>query len=134
VDTTSTSKRHFYIDQSSVSVNWQTWQASQNIRHGGNVRIGNQSGVTSSFYDSPSSFVYYSSSYINFSQESNRHLFLDQLGYPKDLTPAIEAGTIASPLIYMKYEDTSDFGTNSGTGGDFTVNGPVIAGPDVDPN
>jgi hypothetical protein len=79
-------------------------------------------------------FVYVTDSEIDFSQESNRNLFVDQLGYPKDLTPAIEAGTIADPLIYMKFDDTSDLGKNSGTGGNFTVNGTVTAGADVDPN
>jgi hypothetical protein len=80
------------------------------------------------------SFLYFNNSYIDFSQESNRNLFIDQLGYPKDLTPAIDAGDIADPLIYMKFDDTSALGTNSGTGGNFTVNGTVTAGADVDPN
>jgi hypothetical protein len=79
-------------------------------------------------------FLYLDTSYIDFSQESNRNLFVDQLGYPKDLTPAIDAGTIPNPLIYMKFDDTSALGTNSGTGGNFTVNGTVTAGADVDPN
>jgi hypothetical protein len=78
--------------------------------------------------------LYFNTSYIDFSQESNRNLFVDQLGYPKDLTPAIEAGDIADPLIYMKFDDTSALGTNSGTGGNFTVNGDVTDGADVDPN
>ena len=78
--------------------------------------------------------AYEAASYIDFSQESNRNLFVDQLGYPKDLTPAIDAGDIAEPLIYMKFDDTSALGTNSGTGGNFTVNGTVTAGADVDPN
>ena len=77
--------------------------------------------------------VYLSTGYTDFSQESNRNLFVDQLGYPKDLTPAIDAGDIAEPLIYMKFDDTSALGTNSGTGGNFTVNGTVTAGADVDP-
>jgi hypothetical protein len=83
---------------------------------------------------SQASSLYFNTSYIDFSQESNRNLFVDQLGYPKDLTPAIDAGDIPDPLIYMKFDDTSALGTNSGTGGDFTVNGTVTAGADVDPN
>jgi hypothetical protein len=77
---------------------------------------------------------YLDDSYIDFSQESNRNLFVDQLGYLKDLSPAIDAGDIAEPSIYMKFDDTSALGTNSGTGGNFTVNGTVTAGGDVDPN
>ena len=77
---------------------------------------------------------YFTTDYIDFSVEANRNLFVDQLGYPKDLTPAIEAGDIPNPLIYMKFDDPDALGTNSGTGGDFTVNGTVTQGADVDPN
>ena len=91
-------------------------------------------GGTDVYADSSIGFLWADDSYIDFSQESNRNLFVDQLGYPKDLTPAIEAGTIADPLIYMKFDDTSSLGANSGTGVDFSVNGTVIAGADVGPN
>jgi hypothetical protein len=75
--------------------------------------------------------VYFTTDYIDFSQETNRNMFVDQLGYPKDLTQQIEDGDIPDPLIYMKFEDPSSLGDNSGTGGDFTtVNGTVIAGAD----
>jgi len=76
------------------------------------------------------SSVYMSTDYIDFTQESNRNKFVDQLGYPKDLTPLIDSGDIASPLIYMKFDDTAALGANSGTGGNFTVNGTVTAGSD----
>jgi len=79
-------------------------------------------------------FYYFSTDYVDFSVEANRNMFVDQLGYPKDLTPAIEAGDIPTPLIYMKFDDPDALGTNSGTGGDFTVNGTVVSGSDVDPN
>ena len=86
------------------------------------------------YFEGDVGFLYYDDSYIDFSQEANRNLFVDQLGYPKDLTPAIEAGDITEPLIYMKFDDTSALGTNSGTGGNFTVSGDVHAGSDVVPN
>jgi hypothetical protein len=96
--------------------------------------IGARNSVREDGLDGDVVVHYFSTDYTDFSQESNRNLFVDQLGYPKDLTPAIEAGTIADPLIYMKFDDTSALGTNSGTGGNFTVNGTVTAGADVDPN
>jgi hypothetical protein len=74
--------------------------------------------------------LYVSTDYTDFSQEANRHKFIDQLGYPKDLTKQIEDGDIPNPLIYMKFDDTAALETNSGTGGDFTVNGTVTAGAD----
>ena len=74
---------------------------------------------------------YFATSYTDFSQEANRNKFVDQLGYLKDLTPAIEAGDIPTPLVYMKFDPTVSLGTNSGTGGNLTVNGGVVAGADV---
>jgi hypothetical protein len=76
---------------------------------------------------------YLSDSYIDFSQESNRNLFIDQLGFPKNLQKQIDDGVIAEPLIYMPFDDTDALGTNNGTGGNFTVNGTVTAGADVNP-
>ncbi len=74
---------------------------------------------------------YLTTDYIDFTQEANRNKFVDQLGYPKNLTQQIEDGDIPNPHIYMKFEDTAALGTNSGTGGNFTVNGTVTAGSDA---
>jgi hypothetical protein len=131
VDVSDTSKRHVYIDGVEPSTPWDKY-ADANHGLGGLDRF--QLGEGGSSTELKTSFYYLADGYIDFSQESNRNLFVDQLGYPKDLTPAIDAGTIASPLIYMKFDDTSALGTNSGTGGDFTVNGDVTDGADVDPN
>lgn len=79
-------------------------------------------------------YGYFSTSYIDFSQEENRNLFVDQLGYPKDLSKQIADGLIPEPLIYMPFDDPNNLGKNLGTGGDFTVNGTVTQGSDVDPN
>ena len=76
--------------------------------------------------DGKLSSVYIAQEYTDFSQEVNRNKFIDQLGYMKDLS---EEG---SPLVYMKF-DPSSFGTNSGSGGNYTVNGAVTAGSDVTP-
>ena len=80
----------------------------------------------------PFAVSYFSAAYIDFSQESNRLKFVDALGYPMDLTTQIEAGDIPTPLIHMKFESTTSLGTNSGSGGDFTVNGTVTSGSDVE--
>ena len=78
--------------------------------------------------------VYFTTDYIDFSQESERLKFVDAFGYPVDIRPAIENGDIPEPLIYMPFDDPNDLGKNLGTGGDFTVNGTVTPGADVDPN
>jgi hypothetical protein len=79
-------------------------------------------------------FVYFATESIDFSQESNRLKFLDAFDYPVDLNPAIESGDVPSPLMYMEFKDPSSLGTNSGTGGDFTVIGTVKPSSDVDPS
>jgi len=133
LDTADSTKTKIYLNGSAESVTTNT-HTDDNIDYTDTTyTLGSYHG-TYNHFNGTLATMYLSDSYIDFSQESNRNLFVDQLGYPKDLTPAIDAGTIASPLIYMKFDDTSSLGTNSGTGGDFTVNGAVNAGADVDPN
>jgi len=136
IDMSNTSKRHTYIDGASESATYTTYTNDTLKLTQTNTGIGARldASLPGSYWNGDIGFMYFNNSYIDFSQESNRNLFVDQLGYPKDLTPAIEAATIADPLIYMKFDDTSALGTNSGTGGNFTVNGTVTAGADVDPN
>jgi len=138
IDMTSSANSHVYVFDGSwadINLSWSTFtNGTLNLASDKNT-IGanwNSSGYDE-FYAGDLSGCYFTTDYIDFSQESNRNLFVDQLGYPKDLTPAIDAGDIAEPLIYMKFDDTSALGTNSGTGGNFTVNGTVTAGADVQP-
>jgi len=130
VDLSDTGKRHCYID--GVSDGTFTTYVDQPISFDSMdvVEIGRDfDGLN--YWPGYIGFMYMSTSYIDFSQEANRLKFVDGLGYPVDLQPAIDAGDIATPLIHMKFDDTSALGTNSGTGGDFTVNGTVTAGADV---
>ena len=76
---------------------------------------------------------YITDSYTDFKQESVRNKFVDQLGYPRDLTQQIEDGDIATPIIYMKFDDLSAIGTNSGSGANFTVTGTGRNGPNYTP-
>lgn len=97
-----------------------------------NMRFGRNAGTT--YGNTSQSMMYVSNQYIDFSQESERLKFVDAFGYPVDIRPAIKAGDIPAPLIYMPFDDPNDLGKNLGTGGDFTVNGTVTPGADVDPN
>ena len=107
---------------------------------GGTINLQNQDMFIMSYYQGATTygfnnvgFLYFDDSYIDFSQEANRNKFVDQLGYPKDLTKQIDDGDIPNPLVYMKFDPSVSLGTNSGTGGNFTVNGTVTAGADVTP-
>jgi len=70
---------------------------------------------------------------IDFTDEATRLIYSDALGFPTDLQAAIDAGTSPQGIVHMKFDDSSAFGTNSGTGGVFTEAGTPVAGPDVNP-
>jgi hypothetical protein len=98
----------------------------------GSIAIGSQTiAVSSATIIQSVHGCYLTTDYIDFSQEANRLKFVDGLGYPVDLQPAIGAGDIPTPLTYMKFDDPDALGTNSGSGGDFTVTGTVTSGSDV---
>jgi len=77
------------------------------------------------------SCMYFTTDYIDFSQEVNRLKFVDGLGYPKDLKAQIDAGVIPIPLIYLPFDEPTNLGKNLGTGGNFVVNGTVLPSSDV---
>ncbi len=75
--------------------------------------------------------AYFVNDWVDFSNEEIRNMFVDQLGYPKDLSPAIESGEIPQPIFYLKFEDPDDLGLDSsGNNNHFTVNGTVTPGAD----
>jgi hypothetical protein len=128
---TATSTRDLYVNNSAPSVYVTAYVADQTFPTGEPVEIGTSTGFIENNFSGDIGFTYFTTDYIDFSQEANRLKFVDAFGYPADLQPAIDAGDIPTPLIHMKFDDTASLGTNSGSGGDFTVNGTVTAGPDV---
>jgi len=129
VDMADTGKRQIYKNHTALSVNWGTY----------NDQVIRLSETVDTFIDSATqedfdySIMYLTTDYIDFSDEAERLKFVDGLGYPVDIQPAIDAGDIPEPLIYMPFDDPDNLGKNNGTGGDFTVNGTVTQGADVDP-
>jgi hypothetical protein len=76
--------------------------------------------------------IYFTDTFIDFQQEENRNKFLNQMGYLKDLEAEIDAGNIPTPLVYLPMDDPTNYGKNLGTLNDFTVNGSLNQGPDID--
>ena len=126
IDST-TSTAHAYLDgvskSASITANRAYTQAYTNVG-------GGFPGIIGFEFDGDIAFVYQSHDYIDLSDEANRNLFVDQFDYPKDLTPAIEAGDIAEPKVYLKFEDLNNFGKNDGSYGDFTDYTDSESGPD----
>lgn len=63
---------------------------------------------------------------IDFSNSSNRAKFIDSNGLPVSLGADGSTPTGSQPILYLKDSYVS-FGTNSGSGGNFTVNGVLTA-------
>jgi len=134
-DSATTNNNHLYINGADNStVNYNNAASTLDLSNNSQVAIASGSAAqASSAINANVQFVYFTTNYIDFSQESNRNKFVDQLGYPIDLTQQIEDGDIANPQVYMKFDPSISLGTNSGTGGNFTVNGTVAAGKDFTP-
>lgn len=68
-------------------------------------------------------FYLHTGEYIDFSVLANRRLFVNADGQPVDLGPACATPTSSAPILCLTFDYQDTFGLNSGTGGDFTVNG-----------
>ena len=126
IDLTNTSKRFVYFNGVSTAVTWTTYINDNIDFTADDVFIGRSNLGATSLNGKLSEF-YFTTDYIDFSQEANRLKFRDAFGNPVNLRPQIAAGTLPNPAIYMRF-DPSNFGKNSGTGGDFVVNGTITDG------
>jgi hypothetical protein len=128
----TSSQRHIYVD--GVSASNQTWvqtRSTFDLTAGTSGILSDNGG--SQNLNGKIAGLYIDQTYTDFSQESNRNKFIDQLGYPIDLGADGSEPTGSSPLVYMKFDNTASFGTNVGTGGNYTVNGAVTSGADFTP-
>ena len=124
-DLTNAANRYVYVNGISQSLTVNTYTNDNMYFSGDNWVIGAlYTGTYQQFLDGKLSEFYFTTEYIDFSQEANRLKFRDAFGNPVDLTQQIEDAAIPNPAIYMRF-DPASFGTNSGTGGDFTVNGTI---------
>lgn len=129
VDLTNLAKASVYINGAEESMTWATY-TNDTIDFTHNYsNIGSQynGSVYESYFNGKLSEFYFTTEYIDFTQEANRLKFRDCFGYPTDLPSAITAASVPTPAIYMRFPPTS-FGTNSGTGGDFTPSGTITDG------
>lgn len=126
VDLTNAANRSVYINGSAASVTWSVYTNQNMDLTTSDWTIGSGTGGSSPLNGKLSEF-YFTTEYIDFSLESNRLKFRDAFGNPTDLPAAIAAQSIPNPAIYMRF-DPASFGTNSGTGGNFTVNGTISDG------
>ena len=108
-DVTSTTKTNDTLDYVTATPNWS---------------IGSETDGTNKIYGSVAELYFAPGQYLDFSTESNRRKFIDAAGLPVSLGADGSTPTGSAPAIYLK-GDYTGFGTNSGSGGNFTVNGAL---------
>jgi hypothetical protein len=126
-DLTDSSKRGVYINGALATVTWNAYTNTDILFSSPNVVFAARNSNFADSFDGKLSEFYFTTNYIDLSQEANRLKFRDAFGNPVDLTQQIAAAAIPTPAVYMRFPPTA-FGTNSGTGGDFTVNGTITDG------
>lgn len=126
VDLANASNRAVYLNNVAASVTWATYTNDSIDLTVADFSLGSEVAGANYLNGSLSEF-YFTTDYIDFSQEANRLKFRDAFGNHVDLAPQIAAGTLPNPAIYMRF-DPANFGKNDGTGGDFVVNGTITDG------
>lgn len=129
IDMADLSKSRLYIDDVSKTLT-NFAHTNDNIALSGSrqhVAAVSNGSTTTQYATGALTEFYFTTTYIDFSQEANRLKFRDAFGNPVDLAPQIEAGTLPTPQIYMRF-DPSNFGKNLGTGGDFQAFGTITDG------
>jgi hypothetical protein len=132
----STGSTRLYVNgvSASLGTNYNNGQVLAMNQNNTNIGAKRNSGnlAYSEFFQGELGALYVNSgTYIDFSQEANRLKFVDALGYPTDWSMLIEDGTIATPEVFVPLSNSSNFGENLGTGGDFTVANTPTVGPDA---
>ena len=126
VDLSNSAKRRIYINGVLDSTSWSPY-TNDTISYTTANDIYIASDNSSQFVPGALSELYVTNEYIDFTLEANRLKFRDAFGNPVDLTQQIEDGAIPNPAIYMRFPPTA-FGTNYGTGGDFSISGTLTDG------
>ena len=111
MDMSNTSRRHVYVNDSSVSLSYDAYSNPNILFDQSYVSIFGQDDTNQKLFGNLSNF-YFDQTYRDLGTTSNRRLF-----YAADGTPATGQASL-SPVIYYPFSTLST--TNAGSGGDFT--------------
>jgi hypothetical protein len=117
-DMTSQANSKIYVNDAPISVTYGTFTNTNLAFDNDEHKIGAESSSAGRLKGRLAHF-YFDYTYRNLGTESNRRLFITD-----ELKPA-EGLASLSPIIYLPMTDADTAGDNSGTGGDFTVNGTL---------
>jgi len=82
--------------------------------------------VGSLLFNGAISELWFNPSFIDFSNSANRAKFINGNGFPVNLGSTGQIPTGTTPLVYLK-NPAATFGTNLGTGGNFTTTGTLTS-------
>jgi hypothetical protein len=123
VDLTSSSLFEAFLDMVDQNPSASTYTNSDITFSDSDIRIGQE---RTNYFDGRIGFLWFNTSYIDFSQEANRLKFFDAFNNPVDLGADGSVPTGSQPLIYMN--EGFHLGTNLGSGGNFTPSGTPTDG------
>tara|TARA_R110000744_G_scaffold335603_1_gene440923 strand:- start:260 stop:2062 length:1803 start_codon:yes stop_codon:yes gene_type:complete len=128
-DLANTSNKHAYINDTSYTINATTYTNAAIDFTSDYISAAAQvySGAVTGFSKIRMSNLFLDYTYRDLSVTANRRLFIDADGKPA------EDQADLSPILYLPMKDAATAGSNSGTGGDFTVGG-VLATASRGPN
>lgn len=121
--TTAPANIDIYIDDSDVT-NAITQFTGTMAMTSSDWQVGAQSTGANKFDGCLSEFYFNHNNYIDLTVEANRRKFIDATGNPVDLGSDGSTPTGASPILYLNGNSTN-FQTNQGTGGNFSVTGAL---------
>mgnify|MGYP000707535343 CR=1 FL=1 len=130
IDLANTSNRFVYINDVLFSSVWVTYTNDTidftSTKHAVGGYINTVNGSVQANFKGRLAHVFLDYTYRDLSVTANRRLFIDADGKPSSTIPS-------NPILYLPMTDADTAGSNSGTGGDFTVNG-ILATAERGPN
>ena len=125
-DLTSTSKRHFYVDDVSASPTWNPYVNQAQDWTTGDRWVVESIGTPALEAVELADLWFDEQTYLDFSQAANRRKFISSAKKPVYLGTDGALPVGAAPLVFLS-GDVSAWHTNKGTGGGFTEYGALTA-------
>jgi hypothetical protein len=132
VDTSNTSNRHVYFDDSSMGGSWDIYTVDSIIDYTVQLNIGRRGVNNTRYLKGYLADVWIDfDNYIDFSVEANRRKFISAAGLPVNLGSDGSLPTGSAPEVFLS-GPAADWHTNKGTGGGFSEVGELTDAPDLE--
>lgn len=123
-DTASAAGTLFYINDSAETLATKT-VTNDTLDYTATVHTVGGSTAGTTLWNGAMAELWISRTFLDLSAESNRRLFIDRAGFPVYLGITGQLPTGTAPIVYM-HTRANNAGINSGTGGDFAIQGAPL--------